>query len=182
MGFKNFIPIILIVASAGLFFLFIDPTYENTKQLKIDNQEYDEALEKVNQIREIRDGLLSKYQVLSEDDLDRLKKLLPDHIDNVRLILDIDSIAETHGMLAKGIALSKSAANTSSVISKGVSYNNVSVTFNVESTYDEFKRFVKDLNQSLRIIDIVSLSFTPTNISKNKDLYTFRVKLQTYWN
>ena len=48
--------------------------------------------------KETRDTLNNKYNTFSKTDLDKLNKILPDNVDNIKLILDIQRIAQTYGM------------------------------------------------------------------------------------
>jgi len=83
--------IILITIAIATFFFYVNPSYEDIKVLKMENSEFDEALDKARELQEVRDNLLSKYNSFSSGDIERLGKLLPDNVDNVRLILDLIS-------------------------------------------------------------------------------------------
>ncbi|HJL55844.1 MAG TPA: hypothetical protein QGF60_01410, partial [Candidatus Paceibacterota bacterium] len=99
-------PIILILLSVGLFFGFIDPTYNEIQIILQEETRFDQALDKSKELQEVRDRLLSRYNTFSTNDLDRLTKLLPDNVDNVRLVLDIDNIASVYGIRIKNVAIS----------------------------------------------------------------------------
>jgi hypothetical protein len=81
------IPIVLVVITVGLFLGYIDPTYQQVKELRVEEKTFDEALDQSRELQKIRDTLLSRYNTFSQEDLSRLEKLLPDHVDNVRLVL-----------------------------------------------------------------------------------------------
>jgi Tfp pilus assembly protein PilO len=55
----------------------------------------------------------------------------------------------------------------------------ISLTFNVESSYGDFKKFLRDLEQSLRIVDVSRLSFSES--SGEDDKINFQITLKTYW-
>ena len=99
----NLVSIILILASVGLFLGYINPTYtadtgslENTKksvkELQVEEKDYQDAINKTKEIERIRDSLNDKFKTIQKSDVDKLSKLLPDHIDSVRLIIDINNI------------------------------------------------------------------------------------------
>lgn len=172
------IPIILIIVALGLFFGYIDPTYIQIKELRVEEKTYDEALNQSRELQEIRDALLSRYNTFSQQDLNRLEKLLPDHVDNVRLILDIDSIASNYNMRTRNVTVSEVSSEDKNII--GANQNavdSVVLSFSVAATYENFIRFIKDLESSLRIVDFVGLSFSSTE----GDAFNFNMSIRTYW-
>ena len=172
------LPIILVAVALGLFFGYIDPTYKNIKELRVEERAFDEALNQSRELQEVRDTLLSRYNTFSQQDLDRLIKLLPDHVDNVRLILDIDSIASKYNMRTRNVTVSMTGSEDPNVIgaNQGV-VDSVILSFSVAATYENFIRFIKDLEQSLRIVDLVGLSF----VAGEGDAFNFNVSIKTYW-
>ena len=105
---KFIFPTVLIILSIGLFTMYIDPTYKEVKELKSVNNQYQEALNKSKELRVIRDSLLESYNSFTEADLSRIKKLLPDNVDNVRLIMDVNSMASTYGAIIRDVKVSSS--------------------------------------------------------------------------
>ncbi len=73
---SNIISIILILASAGLFFGYIDPTYTGIKTLLAEKAEYDGALTRSKELQIERDKLLTKFNAMPKADRDMLAKLV----------------------------------------------------------------------------------------------------------
>lgn len=176
---KILIPAFLLGVALALFFGYIDPTYQEIKELRTQEKQFNQALDQSRELQSVRDSLLSRYNTLSQSDLDRLQKLLPDHVDNVRLILDIDGIASKYNMRTRNVTVSNAASEDQNTIvgtsSRGV--ESVVLSFSVAATYDNFLRFLKDLESSLRIVDIVGLSFS----AAEGDAYNFNLSIKTYW-
>ncbi len=171
-------PIILVIVAFGLFFGYIDPTYKQIRELRAKEKTYDEALNQSRELQKVRDSLLSRYNTFSKQDLDRLKKLLPDHVDNVRLILDIDSIASKYNMRTRNVTISKASSEDANVIGSNQSeVDSVVLSFSVTATYDNFIKFIKDLESSLRIVDLVGFSFSATE----GEAFNFNISIKTYW-
>ena len=171
-------PIILIFVAVGLFFGYIDPTYQDIKELRLEEGTFNEALNQSRELQEIRDSLLSRYNTFSQQDLDRLEKLLPDHVDNVRLILDIDSIASQYNMRTRNVTVSRTSSEDPNVIGANQSdVDSVVLSFSVAATYESFIQFLKDLESSLRIVDLVGISFSSTE----GEAFDFNVSIKTYW-
>ncbi len=97
------LPIILITASFAIFFLFVIPFYGEISDLKAQIASYDQALSNSKALENERDKLTQKYNSITTSDLDRIKKLLPENVDNIRLILEIEKIASPFGMALRDV-------------------------------------------------------------------------------
>ena len=171
------LPIILLVASATLFFTFIDPTYNQIIELQKDEARFSEALDNSKQLQQIRDGLLEKYNAIPTEDIDRLEKMLPDTIDNVKLIRDIDGVANKYGMSLRNVKIAVTDKNISVIGPDTNTYDSVNLTFSVSGPYKTFIAFLHDMESSLRLVDVVSIKFS----SSKADLYEYNVTIKTYW-
>ena len=107
---------ILIVLAVVVFFSFVNPTYEEVRALSEESAQFDNALNRSKELQSVRDELLSRYNTFSNENLDRIEKLLPDNLDNVRLILDLDGIASKYGMLIKNVSIADKEEETSGVV------------------------------------------------------------------
>jgi Tfp pilus assembly protein PilO len=189
---KNIIPIILIAVSIGTFFLFVNPTYQQVQALQKQQTAYDTALGNSKKLQAVRDQLVAKYNGLPKENLDRLQKFLPDNVDNIRLIIEIQQIAAKYGMNLKDVKFEPvkkdDAAAAGAIVSDAQTLENQKPygTFNLElsteGTYANFLLFLKDMEHSLRLVDLDGISFTAdktgTGLAGN---YKFDIKVKTYW-
>jgi len=193
--FKYILPIILIGVAIAGFFMLTNPLYQSISLEKEQVASYNEALDNSKALESERDKLTQKYNSFNPEDLSRLQKLLPDNVDNIRLILEIEKIASPYGMVLKDVkydAMSDSAAvsQTGGVIQGGESsshknYGIWNLEFSTQGTYNNFINFIKDLENNLRIVDISSIQFSSNaNIGLNPSLpeaYRYSFKIRTYW-
>lgn len=177
--FKFATPLFLILLSGALFFMYVDPTYQTIGALREDMGQYNEALNKSKELREVRDQLLSKFNTFSLDDVNNLEKLLPDNVDNVRLIMEIDNMASQYGVVIRKVDINSSSVNSGQAsLGLNVSdYDSMILDFVVEAPYNGFVKFLDNLTSSLRIVDVVSLSFQPSV----SDFYKYSLSVKTYW-
>jgi hypothetical protein len=56
-------------------------------------------------------------------------------------------------------------------------YESVILSFSVSGTYDTFRQYLSDLEKSLRLSDVIGVSFVPTDAG----IYDFTIHLKTYW-
>lgn len=182
----NFItPIILILVSFAIFFGYVDPNYRGTdptnrsvQSLQAEDAQYQEALNNSTKIRQQRDTLVERKNNFSAEQLARLQELLPDNVDNIKLVIDIKNIAQKHNLVLKNIKLDTAAGTDPKKLGGDNSkYGTVGLSFAVTSSYDKFQDFLADLEKSLRLVDITELSVN----GNDTGLYEFSVSLKTYW-
>ena len=206
---KLIIAIVGVVLAGGMFFWYTKPAYDSSLALRAGIAQNNAALDKAAELQKLRQTLLSRFNTFDPADLDRLQKLLPDHVDNVRLILDLDNLAEDAGLALQNVDVSsaqkQTAKNQTALGAIGASnqkYDSLTLTFSTVTTYSDFVGFLKSLESSLRIVDLASLTITPsqsgvavasaTNAfpasnarnpagSRSEPLYTFNMTLRTYW-
>ncbi len=176
------LPLILIGAAIGLFALYTNGAYQGVQGLQARVGAFNEALNKTQSLRDQRDDLLAKRRTFSSEDLQKLEHALPDNVDNIRLIIDINSIAARHGLTLKGVSLgtvsgSKNAPNPLASGSTGDPVGSVSVGFSVSAGYDDFLAFLQDLEHSLRIVDVEKISLK----NGQGSLYDITLSIRTYW-
>lgn len=111
------------------------------------------------------------------EETEKLEKLLPDHFDNIRLIMDIDAIASKYNVLIRKVDVSNAGSTESGLGKNTDSYNSLSLDFTIEATYDNFQRFLDDLTNSLRMVDVTNLSFQASSLN----LFRYSLSLKTYW-
>lgn len=201
---RNLFPIILILASIGLFFVFVNPTYIEVKQLRNDVSVYDTALTNARELEDARDMLKKNYDLITKEEKERLDHFLPNTVDNIQLILQIQKIATAHNMNLKNIkfdapSLVKSDASTGSktvTVSGGkassLPYGIFNLEFSTDARYEDFKAFLKDLEYNIRLVNIKSISFNVpsgekkafdpnSDVSNDPNVYTYSLKVETYW-
>ncbi len=204
---KFVVPIILITISVLSFLFFTNPTYKEIKDMKVTLDSYNSALNNAQELQKDRDELSAKYSTLSASDLKRLSQLLPDSADNIRLIIDLQRMAQAYGMTissTKFDAKSKKAAsetNPNALIAASATdvtqaskdYGIFDLEFATVAPYENFLKFIKDVESSLRLSDIQSIEFsadspvgtkTPVGISPGNtgpNGYSYTIKLRTYW-
>ncbi len=194
-------PAILIGISVVVFFAFTNPIYNDIGQLRATVASYNEALGNSKELENERDKLTTKYNSIDPSNLIKIQKLLPDNIDNIRLILEIEQIALPYGMALKDVkynATTDTGSATTPVATMAVvqgggavqsapkDYGVWDLEFSTTGTYDNFLNFLRDLESNLRIVDISSIQFASdttsgTVASPSVQSYQYDFKIKTYW-
>ena len=173
----NFIvPILLLASSIGIFFGYIDPTYKNDITLSAQLAQYESALSNSKQLLNTRDTLVAKLNTFSQPDLDKLSKLLPDSVDLVTLIIEINSIAAQYNIHIRNFG--GGTQGQGGQLGQNLSpYDSLNLTFTTTASYDTFMAFLKALETNLRLIDVSSISFTA---NQSSTIYDFNLQVSTY--
>jgi hypothetical protein len=179
---RNLVSIILIIGSLVLFGVFTNPRYAKVRELQAEANAFDSALERSKELISIRDALLARYNAFPSDTIARLNTMLPNSIDTVRLIIDVNTLASKYGMSLASIAIGApdEAAVGGQALGPATSeYGTLSLSFAVSASYDRFRAFLNDLERSLRLIDVTEVGFGIA--SKETGLTTYTVEITTYW-
>ena len=198
---KLIFSISFIIIALGLFLVVINPLYGEVNQLRTDVSTYNVALNNSTELQKTRDSLINVYKSVKKEDIDRLTHFLPSTINNIGLILEIEKIANLHGMPIGNIRFdTKSLENqttttpTDNIVvaesdpADNLPYGIFPMEFTIEGKYETFVEFLKDLEHNLRLVDINSISFnvpsvtvSPTGGTSNSSVYSYTLKVNTYW-
>ncbi len=183
---KSLVSVAGVLIAGGIFFAFTQPSYDTVQALGAQIGEYNQALEKAAELQKLKQSLLSRYNAFNPADLERLQKLLPDHVDNVRLVLDLDNMAGRHSMALQNVVISNPNETRKSDIIGTLGearqkFDSLTLKFGLTGTYPNFTAFLADLESSLRIVDLVSLSMDQTGDRGAEPSYAYQVEIRTYW-
>ena len=177
---KTISSLLLVIAAIALFVMYTNPQYAQIKVLQAQAEDYSKALDQSKILLAQRDSLQKTYGTIASSSLDRLNKLVPNSVDNIRLVIDINGIAARRGLAPKNIKIdgADSAKTVSTLGPNASGYGSINLSFDVSAPYGTFIDFLKDLEQSLRLVDVNSISFTSTD---KGDTYDYNVSIRTYW-
>lgn len=185
---------VAIVLSVALFFTYVRPMMKDIRAIQDETRDYAQAIERADALRARVNELVAQQNSFSTADLERLEALLPDVRDDVAFMLQVDALADDHNMLFSNIKVTDAeeiaeelkdeqdkgsadidpAAGTENT--GAMAYDISEVSFTVTGTYEEFRRFLADLERSLLLVDVVKLDFKESE----GDLVAFNLTVRTY--
>ena len=183
---RNITAVILIILAIGVYITVTKDMVQKAQDIKAINTQYETALKNADTLIRTRDHVRDNYNQLSDADKTNLTKMIPPGVDNIRLIIDMNSIAFKHGFSLRNIKASAAPAATKSGFTAGTqssspiaipTLDTISVTFSVTASYQQFVSFLQDLESNLRIMDLTHLTVAAGEGSN----YDFGVELKTYW-
>ncbi len=176
--FRIIIPIIFIAGAIGTFLFYTNDLYKETKDLNVQLSSISGALDKASQLRAIRDKLAIDRNNISEADMTRIKKMLPDSVENIGLIIEMNNIARDKGMELLNPSIGAPTGG-SDIGPDNKKYGSITMTFSVNTSYEKFMEFLKELEHSLRLVDVMQVSFGAPDEKSGRT--TFNMTVQTYW-
>jgi Tfp pilus assembly protein PilO len=146
-------------------------------------------------LREERD------QKIGKGEIDKLDKLLPSSIDNIRLFVDLQKIAADYGLPLDTVNISGEGGDSSKTSesqaplrtqAQGIQSNGgvgvVKFSFNVKTDLATFKSLLQGMEESLRIFDVTDIKISPVTedgsaqkSASGPAIYTFALSANTYW-
>ncbi|MEA3399024.1 MAG: type 4a pilus biogenesis protein PilO [Patescibacteria group bacterium] len=180
---RSFIPIILIGISVVAGLTFGKNLNSEVKTLRSEVKEYNKALDNSTELEKVRDSIIDTYNKITNSDKNRLDRFLPDNSDNIGLILEIQKLANNHGLLLKDIVFNTidPKEDDESVLS----YSIFKMGFSVKGEYISFVSFLEDLENNLRLINVTSITFSPPSeksvFVEDPNIYEYDLGVEAYW-
>lgn len=193
---KLIFPILFILISVLVFIFGTNPMYKDVTLLRSGIDTYNKALGNSAELQNKQDVLLKDYNEIKQEDKNRLENLLPDSVNNIGLILEIERIANLHGMPIKDIKFEAKKKDTAPadpniIVAEELidrrPYGVFPIEFSTDGKYDNFVLFLKDLEYNLRLVDVKSVTFSiPDTSAKGEEyvdpnIYHYTLKVETYW-
>ncbi|GIW68469.1 MAG: hypothetical protein KatS3mg099_417 [Candidatus Parcubacteria bacterium] len=197
--FALLLSLAMLASSVGLFFGYIEGAYARWQAKEAKYEQVAKTNQNYLAYQQMLDGLIAQRNALQEETA-RLRKLLPDHVDMIRLILDIESIASQHKAVKVGSFTFSNSTQSSSNAQDGgelpssdfegdstaqqqptsqARYGEARISFTAAAPYEEGIAFIRDLERSLRLLDVRTVSVKPD--ASVTGPYQFTIEAATYW-
>jgi len=184
--FRIIVPIILIIVSGLVGFFYILPLYENVMTARDEGRGIDDALQKTKDIGDIAEELRGTVEGISSSDLDKLEVILPKDVDEIRFLNMLNSIARRNNLALEGLTVKSNLdekGNNLAGLTGVLKPVPLDASFSVFAPYETFQVFLKDLEQSLALIDVQSITLSVLGAVEGEevtDSYIYKVNLSTY--
>lgn len=191
MIFSRIIPLLMIIGAAGLFIGYTQPTYSGSiADLTTEIRDLDTALSAARSFKEKEIQLSNERNAISDEQITRLEAFLPDSVDNVRLIVDLNSLASRSGVQLSEFDI---ATNNTEKPSSGAlpltdpsgalaltpteTVESLDLSVAATGSYAAFQTFLAGVEKSLRPLDVIELSVEDSNTG----VYTYDITFRLYW-
>ncbi len=191
---KLLLPILIIILAVALFFGLTQPLISSGTtlnpgivELQGEKKVLNAALETAKQSAQKLSELETQYNAITEEQKAALENVLPNTIDEVRLIIYVQNIGTQNKTPLKGVGVltrEGGSSNVATIPSEAgtelvrAGYEPVAISFTVKATYNQFLSLVEKLEKSLKIFDITSVEFSSTDAKAG--IYEFKVSANVY--
>jgi hypothetical protein len=155
---------------------------------QVQEDELDNAIAETQDLIDVHDELIATFSNISAEERARMRSILPESIDIVRLIIDLDTLANRHNISIRtfdvpDINRRATARNTNTTDTIEDSVGSAILTIELEGEYPNFKAFLIDVERSLTLMDVVDLEIEVPDVSRNigNDQIVYTLGLQSYW-
>lgn len=180
---ERLLPLGGFLIALGLFFGYINPTMTGPiAATRAEIAGYDAALSAAERFKEKQASLEAARAAIPPESLVRLEAFLPDGVDNVQLILDLDALASRTGVTLANFDTSEIEKNasesTTGIVNPGESpLDSIELKTTAKGTYAAFRTFLDATEESLRPLDLVGLNIKTSDNGVHSYDMTFRL----YW-
>lgn len=185
---NRIIPLFALAIAVAIFFAYINPTWSGTiaaakAAIANDNQ----ALVTANEYTTQQNELASARDAIDSADLARLTTFLPDSVDNVGIILDLNALAARSGLSLSSIDVAANSAASSGSTGAAASgalptstanpVSSVDLSLSAIGTYAALQNFLQGVEKSARILDVRNVVIAGSDTG----VYTYQMQLRLYW-
>lgn len=201
---SRLLPIICLLIAVALFFGYVNPTRSGSiASTKAQIASYDSALTAADTFKQKESQLVIAKANIPSDKLARLQSYLPDGVDNVQIILDLNALAARSGVTLSDFKTQVTTQNGQDA-SAGVPaalpsstlggapvggadgtlaleaqspIQSLDITVAATGTYPAFRQFLTGIETSLRQLDVTSVSVQDSATG----VYTYQMTIRLYW-
>ncbi|GEM_PF-1751296 len=178
---KSVLTLLLILAAIALVFWIARPLWEEISSIRQENGTIAATLNDLKALEGIRNELLSTYNSIPREKLDRLNEFLPQKSDSGRLLVTLEKLTKNEGVRLRKVEFeskAESKSQTPGVIQSDTSLvNTLNYSFTFSASYESFKSLLSAFEKNLRIIDVTGISFSVGQTN----LFEFTLTAKSYY-
>lgn len=195
------LPIAMISIIAALLW-FIYPTYGEIKNLTQEIEAKEDTLEKKQKLIIDIEKLVNQYEDI-EGRVNKVFYALPNEAEISNVLVQLEALASENGMIFESSNFSKeqqiaqkkttsennvaSSSDSKTAIQQNIieQIKSISVDISLIGSYENFKNYLKSLENNIRIMDITSVSFSSSSNSSEEeevsDNFSYSIQLKVYY-
>ncbi len=184
---SRILPTLALIVSIGIFFVYVNPVWngsiaETKAKIALDDQ----ALVAASEYTRQQNALATERDAIDPENLAKLSTFLPDSVDNVGLILDLNALAARSGLSLANIDVvtnevggAKPAAQTPAGLPTAAQNptGSVNLSLSAVGTFTALQSFLNGVERSARLLDVQDI------VVKGSDtgVYTYQMSIRLYW-
>lgn len=163
--------VVVVFLTAGYFLVW--PEYQKLSDDKSRLAAQKETLANQNNTLANLKKLFANYEALGEEDKGKIAQMLPQEVDEPGLFTLLEMLAEKNKMVVLAVDISEKEPSADL---KNFGIKEVHLAINLSGgEYTDLKNFLGDLESNLRLMDVLSLNYTPEAGSTILNIKTYRL-------
>ena len=151
MGYKLISQIVLVIAAVLIVFTYVRPTFSAIKHTQDETYQYTDAVQKATEYNQKLATLIQKQNSFSAANLQALQTYLPNSVDSMSVVSDLNTIAQMSGIKiteAEKQPLTNTSQNARRKAASGTATSSspqlkpIEFAVTLHGTYDSFKQFM----------------------------------------
>jgi len=181
LKYSRLITAFLVVAIiASSYYFILEPKYQQVGiggKYNLDTLK-NEVTKRKEYLANLK-NLISDYKSISQEELKKVKQILPTEKDIPGLFVQLQALAESHGLFLSGISINeaadtaKSKAKQSSVREIKKLNLSIGVVGPEDNNYERLKVFLTALENNLRLFDVNAVYFSPDSPTYSLEIFTY---------
>lgn len=170
------LPFILFFTALAIGFWMLWPLYGDINAALLLKEQNQENLSSRKKLTENLERLISQYNERTGD-IASLNKAVPSGQNTPELLINLEAIASESGLIFGSVNF-----KPKDLKAKGI--KTLIAEIKVKGSYPNFQNYLKNIEKSLRIFDVVSVSFSgvgPGQIGAKTDNLEFNLVVNTYY-
>ncbi|GEM_PF-4988398 len=181
---KIFITILLTIGIIIASYFYVLPEWRTFQDSKIEIARLQVVNEKLDHVTDIKNSLLQKSHGITAVELERLDYALPLRSNAADFAVLVENIVSKNGFTLRAIDVGAGEGDEKvapPLVSAGLAipstkkYKSFVFSVSLTGSYEALKNLLRDLENSLRIIDVEILSFTESN-----KVFQFKINGRAY--
>ncbi|MBI2639797.1 MAG: type 4a pilus biogenesis protein PilO [Candidatus Sungbacteria bacterium] len=176
--------IIFLFISVVVFFSGVFPAWQKVTDLQVEIAEFTALNDELQDIAGVRDELMGQYNSISQTDLNKLSAMVPRGLGSAQFVRDIEALAKRHGMFLRSIDFVSQEKPTTSQLKLPTERQviPVDVSLKMLGSYESFGAFLRDLEKTVRIVDVADISFGTRQQDAREGPLEFSLNAATYYS
>jgi hypothetical protein len=175
---SRILPTLALFISVGMFFAYVNPTWRGPiAETKAAIALTDQALEAAEEYKMQQNALAAKRDSIDPESLRRLELFLPDSVDNVGLILDLNALAARSGLSLTNIDVVSNELTAPEGEQAASPIGSVNLTLSAAGTFSALETFLERIEASARLLDVQEIIVKGSSTG----VYSYQMVIRLYW-
>ncbi len=166
MNYSSIAQFALLIVSFAIFFTYTQPVIGKIKTVQDETFAYTDAVNKASEFNAKLSDLVSRMNSFRTSDIEALETYLPDEVDELTVLSDIETIARKNNVRIIGMAATKAddAASSGELNFEGeiielpkIASRDFEVS--LSASYENTKQMLRDLEQNKYLLEVVEFKF-----------------------